>query len=90
MRINIYAHLIIIEILDDIYSREQTWSTVEYISLGCFERRSQRNLRFGQWPDFSFVLKYNSKLSARVSAVQWVYFEHQYPESGNFWVTLGF
>ena len=31
MRINIYAHLIIIEILDDIYAREQTWSTVEYI-----------------------------------------------------------
>ena len=30
MRINIYAHLIIIEILDDIYAREQTWSTVEY------------------------------------------------------------
>ena len=29
MRINIYAHLIIIEILDDIYAREQTWSTVE-------------------------------------------------------------
>ena len=30
MRINIYAHLIIIEILDDIYARAQTWSTVEY------------------------------------------------------------
>ena len=30
MRINIYAHLIIIEILDEIYAREQTWSTVEY------------------------------------------------------------
>ena len=29
MRINIYAHLIIIEILDEIYAREQTWSTVE-------------------------------------------------------------
>ena len=31
MRINIYAHLIIIEILDDIYARAQTWSTVEYL-----------------------------------------------------------
>ena len=30
MRINIYAHLIIIEILDDIYAREQSWSSVEY------------------------------------------------------------
>ena len=30
MRINIYAHLVIIEILDDIYARAQTWSTVEY------------------------------------------------------------
>jgi hypothetical protein len=30
MRINIYAHLIIIEILDEIYARAQTWSTVEY------------------------------------------------------------
>ena len=34
MRINIYAHLIIIEILDDIYAREQTWSTVEYHCTG--------------------------------------------------------
>ena len=33
MRINIYAHLIIIEILDDIYARAQTWSTVEYVSV---------------------------------------------------------
>ena len=33
MRINIYAHLIIIEILDDIYARAQTWSTVEYYCL---------------------------------------------------------
>ena len=32
MRINIYAHLIIIEILDDIYAREQSWSSVEYSS----------------------------------------------------------
>ena len=32
MRINIYAHLIIIEILDDIYARAQTWSSVEYSS----------------------------------------------------------
>ena len=30
MRINIYALLIIIEILDEIYARAQTWSTVEY------------------------------------------------------------
>ena len=30
MRINIYAHLIIIEILDEIYARAQNWSTVEY------------------------------------------------------------
>ena len=30
MRINIYAHLIIIEILDEIYARAQTWSSVEY------------------------------------------------------------
>jgi hypothetical protein len=29
MRINIYAHLIIIEILDEIYARAQNWSTVE-------------------------------------------------------------
>ena len=29
MRINIYAHLIIIEILDEIYARAQTWSSVE-------------------------------------------------------------
>jgi hypothetical protein len=29
MRINIYALLIIIEILDEIYARAQTWSTVE-------------------------------------------------------------
>ena len=34
MRINIYAHLIIIEILDEIYAREQTWSTVEYAAAG--------------------------------------------------------
>ena len=32
MRINIYAHLIIIEILDEIYARAQTWSSVEYSS----------------------------------------------------------
>ena len=31
MRINIYAHLIIIEILDEIYARAQTWSSVEYL-----------------------------------------------------------
>ena len=31
MRINIYAHLIIIEILDEIYARVQNWSSVEYI-----------------------------------------------------------
>ena len=52
-----------------------------------FERRSQRNFKSlcqRLCRDFSFVLKYNSKLSARVSAVQLVYFEHQYPESGNF------
>ena len=30
MRMNIYAHLIIIEILDEVYARAQTWSTVEY------------------------------------------------------------
>jgi hypothetical protein len=30
MRINIYAHLIIIEILDEIYARAQNWSAVEY------------------------------------------------------------
>ena len=30
MRINIYTHLIIIEILDEIYARAQYWSTVEY------------------------------------------------------------
>jgi hypothetical protein len=30
MRINIYAHLIIIEILDEIYARAQKWSSVEY------------------------------------------------------------
>jgi hypothetical protein len=30
MRINIYAHLIIIEILDEICARAQNWSTVEY------------------------------------------------------------
>jgi hypothetical protein len=30
MRINIYAYLIIIGILDEIYARAQTWSTVEY------------------------------------------------------------
>ena len=35
MRINIYALLIIIEILDEIYARAQTWSTVEYTSLSC-------------------------------------------------------
>jgi hypothetical protein len=29
MRINIYALLIIIEILDEIYARAQNWSTVE-------------------------------------------------------------
>ena len=29
MRINIYAHLIIIEILDEIYKRAQTWSSVD-------------------------------------------------------------
>ena len=31
MRINIYAHLIIIEILDEIYARAKTWSTVERV-----------------------------------------------------------
>jgi hypothetical protein len=31
MRINIYAHFITIEILDEIYARAQNWSTVEYI-----------------------------------------------------------
>jgi hypothetical protein len=30
MRINICALLVIIEILDEIYAREQTWSSVEY------------------------------------------------------------
>jgi hypothetical protein len=30
MRINIYAPLIIIEIVDEIYARAQNWSTVEY------------------------------------------------------------
>jgi hypothetical protein len=30
MRKNIYAHLIIIEILDEIYTRAQNWSSVEY------------------------------------------------------------
>ena len=29
MRINIYAHLIIIEILDEIYARAQIWPPVE-------------------------------------------------------------
>jgi hypothetical protein len=29
MRINIYALLIIIEILDEIYARAQNWSSVE-------------------------------------------------------------
>ena len=33
MRINIYAHLIIIEILNEIYARAQTWSSVEYVPL---------------------------------------------------------
>jgi hypothetical protein len=33
MRIKIYAHLIIIEILDEIYARAQNWSTVEYYQL---------------------------------------------------------
>jgi hypothetical protein len=47
-----------------------SWLQFSRIFSSCFERRSQRNLRFGHWPDFSFVLKYNSKLSARVSAVQ--------------------
>jgi hypothetical protein len=28
--INIYANLIIIEILDEIYARAQNWSSVEY------------------------------------------------------------
>ena len=32
MRINICAHLITIEILDEIYARAQNWSTVEYCS----------------------------------------------------------
>ena len=32
MRINIYAHLIIIEIVDEIYARAQIWSPVEYSS----------------------------------------------------------
>jgi hypothetical protein len=32
MRINSYAHLIIIEILDEVYARAQNWSTVEYYS----------------------------------------------------------
>ena len=36
MRININAHLIIIEILDEICAREQTWSSVEY-SEYCFK-----------------------------------------------------
>ena len=31
MRINIHAHLIIIEIVDEIYARAQNWSTVEYL-----------------------------------------------------------
>jgi hypothetical protein len=30
MRINIYAHLIIIEILDETYARAQNWLSVEY------------------------------------------------------------
>ena len=30
MRINIYALLIIIEIVDEIYARAQNWFTVEY------------------------------------------------------------
>ena len=31
MRTNIYARLIIIEILDEIYTRAQNWSSVEYM-----------------------------------------------------------
>jgi hypothetical protein len=33
MRINIYAQLITIEILDEIYARAKNWSTVEYVDL---------------------------------------------------------
>ena len=40
----------------------------------CYDERSELLNR----------LKYNSKLSARVSAVQWLYFGHHYPESGTF------
>ena len=31
MRINIYADLIIIEIVDEIYARAQIWSSVKYM-----------------------------------------------------------
>jgi hypothetical protein len=33
MRINIYAHVIFIEILDEMYARAQNWSSVEYYTL---------------------------------------------------------
>ena len=39
MRINIYAHLIIIEILDEIYARAKNWSSVEYSSCTKFSTR---------------------------------------------------
>ena len=39
MRIHIYAHLIIIEILDEIYARAQTWSSVEYPEYSSLVRR---------------------------------------------------
>jgi hypothetical protein len=49
MRINIYAHLITIEILDEIYARAQNWSTVEYMYL----RASQQAV----WK-FSKIVRY--------------------------------
>jgi hypothetical protein len=54
------------------------------IPTSCFERRSQRNFKSRLCRDFSFVLKYNSKLFARVSAVQWGFLSTSTPNPAIF------
>ena len=70
MRINIYAHLIIIEILDDIYARAQTWSTVEYTIELVYSTVDQLFARAKDWSTISIIIKCAKSLFAHVLRFQ--------------------
>ena len=65
MRINIYAHLIIIEILDDIYARAQTWSTVEYLGTTCTSKFSKFSRSTQVLLDLISIIKFPSRPALR-------------------------